>query len=156
MARARFRTACLVGIGVLAAALAFVGVRPEPPAVPPTPRVDEISPLGIRRGYGTQLTVRGEALLGNPRLVAPFRLVVAPPTPSASNANTFETRLTVDPDTPLGIYPVRVLTDEGLSDPFPLAVGQVPQIQEKGDNPDPARPLRDDDQSGPARPRRSR
>jgi hypothetical protein len=136
MARACFRTACLVGLGVLAAALAFVWVRREPAAVPPSPRVDAVSPLGVWRGYANELTVRGAAMLGNPRLVAPFRFVVASPAPSGSDANTFETRLTVDPDTPLGIYPVRMLTDEGLSDPFPLAVGQLPQIQEKEDNND--------------------
>ena len=27
-----------------------------------------------------------------------------------------------------------MVTDEGLSDPFPLAVGQLPQIQDKADN----------------------
>ncbi len=63
-------------------------------------------------------------------------MVEEKPPPTGSDASTFKTRLTVDPETPLGIYPVRVLTDEGLSNPFPLAIGQLPQVPEKEDNND--------------------
>jgi len=134
MTRVISRTAGLLGLGLLAAAVAFHSARGEPPAAAPRPRVDEMSPLGVRRGFTCELTIRGSALSGNPRLVAPFRFIVAAPPPNGSDASTFTIRLTVAPDTALGIYPVRVLTDEGFSDPFPLAVGQLPQIQEKEDN----------------------
>jgi hypothetical protein len=150
----------LLGFGVLAAALMLVWMRrdrltvlPTPRVdeisspdreaphgsggvAPPTPRVDEISPIGVRRGYASELTIRGSALSGNPRLVASFRFIAATPAPNGSNATAFTTRLTVARDTPLGIYPVRVLTDDGLSDPFALAVGQLPQVREKEDNDD--------------------
>ena len=106
----------------------------RPLAVSRLPLVDEASPLGVRRGITSRLTLRGSALSGNPRLVAPFRFVIETPTPGNSVAAIFIARITVDPLTPLGIYPVRVVTDDGLSDPFPLAVGQLPQIEEKEDN----------------------
>ena len=80
------------------------------------------------------MTLRGSALSGNPRLVAPFRFAIETPTPGNSGAATFNAPDHGRPLTALGIYPVRVVTDEGLSDPFPLAVGQLPQIQEKEDN----------------------
>ena len=91
-------------------------------------------PPGRTAGNHQGLTLRGSALSGNPRLVAPFRFVIETPTPGNSVAAIFIARITVHPLTPLGIYPVRVVTDDGLSDPFPLAVGQLPQIEEKEDN----------------------
>jgi len=134
MTRFRFRTACLLGIGVIASAPTSGHARRSPLEVPSLPHVNEISPLGVRRGFASRLTVRGSALSGNPRLIAPFRFAVETPTLNDSDATTFKVRITVDPATPLGVYPIRVLTDEGLSVPFPLAVGQLPQIQEKEDN----------------------
>ena len=34
----------------------------------------------------------------------------------------------------MGVYPIRVQTDDGISNPFLLAVGQLPQVAEKEDN----------------------
>ena len=127
-----FRTACLLGLGASRPSRRWF-VR-APPAVSRLPHVNWASPLGVRRGFVSKLTLRGSALSGNPRLVAPFRFAIETPTPGDSDAATFNARITVDPLTTLGIYPVRVVTEEGLSDPFPLAVGQLPQIQEKEDN----------------------
>jgi hypothetical protein len=106
----------------------------ELPTFPLLPRVDEVSPRGVRRGYPIELTIRGSSLSGNPRLVAPFKFAVDAARPGDSEANSLRVRITVDPASPLGVYPVRVLTDQGLSDPFPLAVEQLPQIAEKEDN----------------------
>ena len=130
----RFRTACLLGLGTLASLTMFVCARRGALAVSRLPHVEQASPLGVRRGISSRLTLRGSALSGNPSLVAPFRFAIEAPTPGNSGAATFNARITVDPLTALGIYPVRVVTDEGLSDPFPLAVGQLPQIQDKADN----------------------
>ena len=43
-------------------------------------------------------------------------------------------KLIVDPKTPLGVYPIRVQTDDGVSNIQLFAVGQTPQIVEKEDN----------------------
>ena len=34
----------------------------------------------------------------------------------------------------MGVYPIRVQTDDGISNPFLLAVGQLPQVAEKEEN----------------------
>ena len=34
----------------------------------------------------------------------------------------------------MGVYPIRVQTDDGISNPFLLAVGQLPQVDEKEEN----------------------
>ena len=43
-------------------------------------------------------------------------------------------KLTVDPAVAVGVYPIRVQTDDGISNPFLLAVGQLPQVVEKEEN----------------------
>lgn len=98
------------------------------------PQITGIGPLGVRRGASADVTISGANLVGNPRLVAPFGFTVAPPkTPGADPAKwTFS--LTVAPETPVGVYLVRVRTEDGLSNPFLFAVGQVEQVGEKEDN----------------------
>src|SRR5207302_9534 len=66
------------------------------------------------------------------RLVAPFAFIGEPVAkPEGGSARL---KLTVSPGAAVGIYPVRVQTDEGLSNPFLFAVGQVPQVAEKEEN----------------------
>lgn len=110
--------------------------RETRPAPARSPRIDELSPRGVRRGFTSELTVRGSALSGHPSLVAPFRFTIATPASGGSDDAVFRARIRVDPASPLGIYPVRVLTDEGMSEPFPLAVGQLAVVHEKEDNDD--------------------
>jgi hypothetical protein len=102
--------------------------KPEAPSV--VPRIDDVNHLGVQRGVATELTIRGARLSGNPRLVAPFRFTEANQGGRPSDPISFTTRVTVDPETALGVYPVRVLTDDGFSDPFPMAVGQLPVVRE--------------------------
>jgi len=90
----RFRTACLLGIVALASARTSGYARRSPPEVPSLPHVNEITPLGVRRGFASRLTVRGSALSGIPRLIAPFRFAVETPTPNDSDAATFKVRIT--------------------------------------------------------------
>ena len=98
------------------------------------PQISGINPLGAQRGVSTTVTVSGTNLAGNPRLLAPFKFVVAAPAPAGSDAANAKLALTVDSETPLGVYPVRVQTDDGISNPFLFAVGQLPQVTEKEDN----------------------
>src|SRR5262249_36531374 len=43
-------------------------------------------------------------------------------------------RLAVDARTAVGVYPIRVVTDSGISNPVLFAVGQVPQVAERESN----------------------
>ena len=91
------------------------------------------NPLGIRRGHSSELTISGANLAGNPRLIAPFGFKLDSPPPKG-DASSWKLTLTVDPSTAVGVYPIRVQTDDGISNPFLLAIGQLPQIVEKEDN----------------------
>ena len=98
------------------------------------PQINGTTPFGVQRGVATDLTVSGANLAGNPQLVAPFAFAVEPPpAPNADPAN-WKLKFTVPPETPVGVYPIRVRTDDGISPPFLFAVGQVPQVAEVEDN----------------------
>jgi hypothetical protein len=98
------------------------------------PKIDGINPSGAQRGVATELTVHGANLADNPRLIAPFAFTPAAAPAGPSDPSRWVARVTIDPNTPVGVYPVRVQTDDGLSNPFLLSLGQLPQIAEKEDN----------------------
>jgi hypothetical protein len=105
------------------------------PARAGTPSIGDITPAGVQRGVASAVTISGGNLDNNPRLVAPIPVEVAPaPEGQASDAANWRFRLTVPADTPVGTYPVRVRTDDGLSSPVLIAVGQVPQVVEQEPN----------------------
>jgi hypothetical protein len=99
------------------------------------PQIGNIAPLGVRRGVVNEVTISGSNLAGNPRLIAPFTFQIEPlPAPAKSDAANWKMKLTVAADVAVGVYPIRIQTDDGISNPFLLAVGQLPQVAEKEDN----------------------
>lgn len=111
----------------LALALAIAGTAAADP-----PKIDDISPIGVPRGAATAVTIKGGNLAGNPRLVAPFPLQVEPA--EGSDGGNWKVTITVPAEVGIGAYPVRVATDDGVSNPFLLAVGQVAQVGEAEPN----------------------
>src|SRR5271166_5506431 len=99
-----------------------------------TPQIVGIRPFGVQRGVSSELTIGGSNLGGNPRLIGPFAFRIDPVDSRRSSDLVWTFKLTVLPDVALGVYPVRVQTDDGLSNPFLFAVGQLPQFSEKEDN----------------------
>jgi hypothetical protein len=99
-----------------------------------TPRIGDISPSGVQRGIASEVTISGGNLAGHPRLVAPFAFRAEPVDPKRSGATSWTFKIVVAPEVAVGVYLIRVQTDEGLSNPFLLAVGQLPQVAEKEDN----------------------
>ena len=99
-----------------------------------TPQIGSIRPFGVQRGVSTEVTIGGSHLAGNPRLIGPFAFRTEPLEPKRSSDASWTFQLTVLPDVAVGVYPVRVQTDDGLSNPFLFAVGQLPQLREKEDN----------------------
>ncbi len=99
------------------------------------PEIAGIAPFGVQRGVVNEVTISGSNLAGNPRLIAPFRFQLDPPAAEAkSDASNWKIKLTVAADVAVGVYPIRVQTDDGISNPFLLAVGQLPQVAEKEEN----------------------
>src|SRR5581483_1525362 len=88
------------------------------------PRVGTAKPMGVRRGATTDLALSGNNLDDNPRLLASFGFTIEPNPEAKSDSTTWRLRLRVADDAPLGVYPVRVVTDDGISAPFLMAVGQ--------------------------------
>jgi hypothetical protein len=80
------------------------------------------------------VTFQGSGLVDRPRLVAPFEFRLEESAGSGPEAAKWHVRLTVDARTAVGVYPVRVVTDSGVSNPILFAVGQVPQIAETEPN----------------------
>ena len=112
-----------VAVGMVAAAVAATWAE--------APKLSSNSPFGVRRGEAAEVTLFGSNLEGKARLIAPFSAEVVP---LAADSASWKFRITPAADTPVGVYVCRVRTDDGLSNPFLFAVGQVPQVAEKEDN----------------------
>ncbi len=118
-------TAGLLGLGWI--------VGSGAPAFCAPPQINGVSPSGLRRGQSGELTISGANLAGNPRIIAPFGFKLETPAAKGDAAN-WKLHLTVAADAAVGVYPIRVQTDDGISNPFLLAVGQLPQVVEKEEN----------------------
>ena len=124
------RRAPLIRGSILLGALAATASAPAQ-----APSIADLSPVGVRRGEPTPLAIRGAALGDQPRLIAPFAIEVGPPPEGLeSDPTTWHLTLTVPAETPLGTYPIRVRTLEGISNTILLDVGQVPQVAESEPN----------------------
>jgi len=115
----------VVVLGVLAWSS---GVRADPP------QIAGIQPFGLKRGSASDETISGTFLAGRPRLIAPFGFKLAAPSQPGADAAKWTFSLEVAPETAIGVYVVRVQTEDGLSNPFLFAVGQVGQVSEVEDN----------------------
>ncbi len=122
-----FRTLRAMAPAVVLAAVAAT-------ALADPPQINGTSPLGVQRGVATEVTIQGANLAGNPVLVAPIAVAVEPPPAPNADAANWKLKLTVPAGTPVGVYPIRVKTDDGISPPFLFSVGQVPQVAEVEDN----------------------
>jgi hypothetical protein len=77
-----------------------------------------------------EVVFQGTGLVDGPRLVAPFGFRLEESAGSGPTAANWKFRLTVDVRTAVGVYPVRIVTDSGVSNPILFAIGQVPQVPE--------------------------
>jgi hypothetical protein len=81
-----------------------------------------------------EVAFKGSGLVDNPRLVAPFAFQLEESLGSGSDVASWKVRLAVDARTAVGVYPIRVVTDSGISNPILFAIGQVPQVAEAEPN----------------------
>jgi len=81
-----------------------------------------------------KVTFQGSGLNDGPRLLAPFGFQLEESAEGGSQAARWKVRLAIDARTAVGVYPIRVLTDSGVSNPILFAVGQVPQVPEVESN----------------------
>ena len=116
----------LIGVAVLLSVSSTAFADP--------PSIGDISPAGVPRGTATEVTISGGGMNNNPTLVAPFPFTIDPPAGANADAGKWKIKLLVPPSVPVGVHAIRVRTDDGLSNPFLVAVGQLPQEAEKEPN----------------------
>ncbi len=93
------------------------------PAQAGAPQIKDIRPLGVQRGVGSEVTISGSDLAENPRLFAPFGFRVEPVDPKRSSAGSWTFKVSVAPETAVGVYPIRVQTDARIVESLPLRSG---------------------------------
>ncbi len=114
-------------------AMALAGIAAGSAAAAP-PTVKGTTPFGVTRDVATEVTFEGSNLKGAPELVAPFGFTVKPAAGPNTDAAHWKVSITVAPDSPMGAYPIRVRTEEGISNPILFSVGQLPQVSEVEEN----------------------
>ncbi len=114
------------------AALLFAGV-----AQAAQPMLKELAPPGAQRGKTFTLTVKGEGVTAGAEMITTLPATIsrlAPP----KDVETPETQLSflvqLHEDAPVGVYPVRIRTDDGLSNVLVFSVGDLPEVSEKEPN----------------------
>ncbi len=117
----------------LAAVAVLIGLVPAA-AHADAPQISGLAPAGVQRGVATEVLISGGNLAGNPRIVAPIPIQVDPPEKPEADAAKWRVKLTVPADLPVGVYPIRVVTDDGISPPFLMHVAQLPTTAEAEPN----------------------
>lgn len=113
---------------IAAGLLTVLGAIPASAMAAP-PGLTGTMPLGVQRGKAMEVSLQGTGL-DRPRLIAPFDFQLVDSASGPADASGWKVRMTVDARTPAGVYPIRVVTDEGPSNPVLFAVGQVEQVAE--------------------------
>jgi hypothetical protein len=101
-------------------------------AAPPT--LTNLTPRGGERGKAVEVIVAGTNLTPQTKLILPFKATQALLPDAKPYPAQVRIQLTVDAGVPLGAYPVRVATEDGVS-PFQFfTVDAFPNINEVEDN----------------------
>lgn len=98
------------------------------------PVLQSLSPRGLERGKPVEILVSGTNMTPTTRLVFPFAVEQKVLPEAKPNPALARIEVVVPPATPLGMVPVRVLTDEGISGPLLVGVDAFPSVREVEDN----------------------
>jgi hypothetical protein len=101
-------------------------------AAPPT--LTTLTPHGAQRGVAVVVTLAGTGLTPATRLALPFKAVQKPLPDVKPNPTLVRVQLTVDAAVTPGIYPVRAVSENGLSALTWFRVDTLPAIAEIEDN----------------------
>jgi hypothetical protein len=98
------------------------------------PLIREMVPRGAQRGKTLQLVLKGVDLAEGAAIhtTLPASISRLAPSKDVMRPGTeLPFLVEVKQDAPVGLYPIRVLTEDGLSNVVLFSVGQLPEIQEK-------------------------
>jgi hypothetical protein len=101
-------------------------------AAPPT--MTSVTPRGVERGQAVEITIAGANLTPQSRLVLPFKATQSLLPDAKPNPAQIRIQLTPDAAVPIGIYPLRLITEDGVSAPFFFSIDSFPTVKEVEDN----------------------
>jgi hypothetical protein len=91
------------------------------------PSLADLSPRGLQAGGTTTLNVSGAGLSEKTQVLLALPIVKQAVRPGAQ-PNRIQVDVTLDANVPAGIYHLRIVTDEGVSNPVAIGVDQCPQV----------------------------
>ena len=117
------RTVSSFRIVALGLVLGFYGSTQAAP-----PSLTGTTPSGVTRGRTVDLTFQGANLSGMPEILSslPIQYTKA----ENKEAAKWVVKVTLPEDAPLGVYPIRVVSAKGVSNPVLLSIDQLPSVME--------------------------
>lgn len=98
------------------------------------PILKGMHPHGAQSGSAVRLVLNGESLGSAPRLISQLPAIATPLTITASEEKGQNSELVylleVPKDASTGIYPLRIETQDGISNALLFAIGEFPQVEE--------------------------
>jgi hypothetical protein len=93
------------------------------------PVLTDLQPRGAQKGKTLTLTLAGRNLTEGARIITNLPAAITPLTASRKGGLPF--LLELKPDIPIGTYPIRVQTSDGISNILLFTVGDFPEIDEE-------------------------
>lgn len=90
------------------------------------PVIREIVPPGGQQGKAVKITLKGDALTPGAKVITSI-----PGGVTSLVGKDFTLLVELKPDAPVGLYPLRVLTEDGLSNLVLFSVGTLPEVEEQ-------------------------
>lgn len=90
------------------------------------PTISSVSPRGLQAGQTTTLQITGSELSADVTLVSPIKPSAVKSKPGATPGR-IELEVTLDADTPPGLYAIRLASASGISSPVMIAIDRLPE-----------------------------
>jgi len=103
-----------------------------------SPVIRDISPHGAQRGKTVRLLLKGSGLAPGAKLETTLPAGISRLAPSKDLTQPgaeLPFLVEIRKDAPIGLYPLRLLTDDGLSNVALFSVGEFPEVEEKESEP---------------------
>ena len=117
-------------------------------AIPPL--LEKLEPIGGQRGTAVKLTLAGQGLTEYTEVISKIPAALTPLTPPKQmnrQGRELPFLLEISADAAVGVYPIRIQTEEGLSNVLLFSVGAFPETADKEIEvlgPDTGKPLNDE------------
>ena len=97
-------------------------------AVHAAPVIRDITPHGAQRGKSVTLHIKGSGLKSGAKLQTTLPAAISRLVPTAGAGEELPFLITLRADAPVGLYPIRILSNDGMSNLVLFSVGDLPEI----------------------------